>query len=359
MVGEAGGLEWLKTKDVRIKKRGDVYWARFSLRGQRIQKSLETGSFAIAVRLVDDIQNSILLGLNWQGKKELFCEAWPDFLEDKVSGVKNKKAVRSRTIKEYINFGERYFVPFFGDYALEKINEEVWEEYIQAVKERGAVKMFNHRKYFGSFMRWCFRKGKIKELPEFHNPDKPDLEGVGKAFTEDQIKDLRKASPMPFKLAIYMATCMGMRSSEITQLAKSRILLEKRIIALRPEDTKIGKGRRIPIHKAVLGLLAAQIEASGKSPYLFPNRDDKKRPMDKTGFKKPWAKVKEEVGVEGRFHDLRHTYLSTIVKRPNVPHLLICEAAGLSIKTLQRVYLHLTDEDLLTVPDLLGGDNDE
>lgn len=333
------------TKDPRIKRRGEFYYAKFMKNKQMVNTSLGTKNFKVAQRLTDDIQNTILLGLNWRKDKELFEDAYQEFLTDKLKGTKTKK-VRQSTLTQYAQFGENYFMPFWGSSLLSEINEESWDKYIDSVRKcKKDIKFFNHRKYLNAFLMWAQKRGKIKERPELYNPD-PVTNSPGKVYTNSELKKLRDRAPMPFKVAVYMAQYMGMRSSEITQLKRVQIDLLKNHIVLYALDTKINKGRIVPIHDEARPLIEEQLE-SHDSPFLFPHKlRPKDEPMDPRGFKKRWNALREETEVEGRFHDFRHTYLTNVFKDPSIPHLLICDAAGLDIGVAQKTYVHFSVSDL-------------
>jgi integrase len=87
----------------------------------------------------------------------------------------------------------------------------------------------------------------------------------------------------------------------------------------------------------------------GDSPYLFPNAWDKSRPMDPTGFKKPWAKLRTDNGIEGRFHDIRHSYCTRIFANPDVNPVLVCKAIGMSMRVAMSVYIHFDEKHLTKV----------
>lgn len=350
---EAGELSYSfqKTKDSRIKKRGPWYWARWTKNGVRVEESLNTKSFSLAKKLCDEIELCIHRGVDWKKEHELFETAWPEFLEDKPKGIKTRQA-RPSTMKEYIRMGELYYMPFFESKRINDINEEVWEEFLDWLSlQTDAKRRLNHWKYFHSFMSWAFNKGKLSEKIDLRNPDTPikdeeEESGPGKAYSQDELLKMIDAASGPHKLAVMMGIYMAMRSSEVTQLNKNRIDLESMVIRLRAKDTKIGRGRVVPIHPLVLEPLTAQISATKDSDFLFPNRVDRKRPMDPTGFKKQWNKVRDDSGVDGRTHDFKHSFITHALKAGmNVS--VISKMVGTSIKVIERVYLHLTDGDLV------------
>lgn len=346
---------WQPTKDPRIKKRGEVYWARFMKRGVHVQQSLETRSFEIAKRMVEEMESNILLGVNWQKERELFETAWPEFLADKAAGVKTKIA-REYTLKQYIGFGDRYYVPAFKDLRLAEINEEAWEKLVADIrKEKPDMLLFNLRKYLMGFLSWAKLKGKIREMPYLFDPDAKakaarEQAGPGLAYTPEEMAAAREAAAEngDFYLFLIMAQFMGMRPSEITQLKLDRIDLGAGVISLRKADTKTHRARVVPIHPGVRDRLADRIQksAAAGSPYLFPNRVDKDRPMDKTGFKKAWYKVMQTCGLTGRIYDFRHTFITHALKCGMNP-VVVAEMTGTSLRVIQNHYLHLQPADLI------------
>lgn len=353
---------YVDTRDPRIKKIRDWYHARFSCKGQRVQKALNTKNFAVAQQIVDDIEKSILIGEDWRREKEIFEDAWSEFLESKAKGnVKGIAKVRDRTIREYIHFGDRWYLPFFGQMRVDKIDGDVWAEYLAHVKANSrsgdSTKLLNHWKYLSNFFRWCLASNYISKLPEIYNPDanSDEEDGPGKSYTDDELRAFRcgtdkvPAPEMPMLLWILMAQYMGMRSSEITQLKKDRIVWSENLIRLRKVDTKTGQGRSIPIHPEVLPELKAQCEKHPKSEAVFPNAWDEKRPMDPAGFKKPWTKLRQDLGIKGRFHDFRASYATRAFADPTLNPVVVCSALGMSMKVAMKHYIRFNEQQLNSI----------
>jgi integrase len=344
---------WQKTKDRRIKKRGDVYWARFMKRGHHVQQSLETSSFEIAKRAVENIEGDILLGVNWKKEKELFETAWPEFLEDKAKGIKTKKA-RPKTFKEYVGFGERFYKPNFNHLRLSQINEEAWSDLVDQIrKEKPGMQFDNVRKYLMGFLSWAYRKGKIRVKPELFDPDvdikaERDHDGPGLAYSLEQLKVMREIAREQsdrFYTFMLMMQYMGMRPGEITQLKRDRVDFGERVIRLRKADTKTAQARVVPIHTKVLLRIEHMMGLTEGSDYLFVNANDFKRPMDPQGFKKYWAEILAHPLIAGRVYDMRHTFITHAIKQGMNP-AAVAKMTGTSLRMIERRYLHLTSEDL-------------
>lgn len=347
-----------KTKDKRIKRIGKIYYVRFSKRGCKISESLYTDSFEIAVGLADKIERAILNGEDYKlaltgvynKNHALISDLWPEFIIARGQGKNSTKRLRDKTIYEYANFWTRYFEDFWGNKTLFEITEDAWDDYIQYAynkSRRGSdLKIFNHWKYFNGFLTWCVKKGYLEKKPVLHNPDEEPEDGVGINLSDEQLRSLRENSAYhpAFHLCILIAQYMGMRSGEITQLLKDRINLNSKLISLKKIDTKNKQARKVPIHSAVTDALLDQIKVSGSSPALFPNRKDNSRPMDRTGFKKPWDKVRVDSGVECRFHDLRHSYATRVFANPTLNPVLACKSLGMSMNTAMKVYIHFDEK---------------
>lgn len=362
-------MKWLSTKDSRIKKRGDTYYARFSKRGIRVEDSLYTTSFSLAVDLCNRLEKALL---NNEDHKEVLAgkdlsgvplieELWVSFIDDKTKGNPKKKIekARPRTIVEYNNFWDRYFKDFWGLKRLDEINEDTWEKYIEYAQNKSLkkdrLKLFNHWKYVSAFLTWSELTGHLKEKrPNIYNPDPTtfqdeleDQDGIGKNYSDTELELLRIGSRdnVELHLWVLIAQFMGNRSSEITQLKKDRIHFSSNLIKLRKSDTKTKQARSVWIHHKVLPLLKKQVEATD-SDYVFPNRVDKSRPMDPTGFKKAWDKLREETGVEGRFHDLRHSHATRAFGNKRLNPVTICKSLGMSMATAMKHYIHFSETEL-------------
>ncbi len=343
---------WKNTSDIRIKKRDGVYWARFQKRGRRVEASLETKNFEIARQLVAEIESKMLLGRSWKRERQLFRDAWIEFLVDKKSGNKVRPA-REKTLFEYSAFGTRFYLPYFGDLRLADIDSNSWLGFVTYVKKHhGEIQFFNIRKYMQGFLTWAKRHEKILVPPYLFDPDaKKTLEKEeftpGKAYTKDELKRLRDSAMCHerFYLFMLMAQFMGMRPSEMTQLKRERIDFKDRIIILKKVDTKTNTGRRVPIHPRVMPHLRLQYDATEGLDYLFPNRSDKSQPMDRAGFRKVWKKIEGDAGIKGRLYDFRHTFITHAIADGMNP-AIVAEITGTSLRIIQKHYLHLAPNDL-------------
>ena len=102
----------------------------------------------------------------------------------------------------------------------------------------------------------------------------------------------------------------GMRKSEILNLTWDRLDLKNRIILL--DKTKNGDRREIPINQTLLNTLSCMIR-NIKTDYVFYNPETLKPFFD---VKKAWQKaLKKSHILDFRFHDLRHTFASSLIMK--------------------------------------------
>jgi integrase len=162
---------------------------------------------------------------------------------------------------------------------------------------------------------------------------------------------LLAATPHPkLFLQVLIAVTMGMRLSEILHLQKEEIDWAKKEIRLDPQRLKTRQPREvaIPISPDVAPLLREFYNAA-PGPYLFPaefynfegRRVDPNQPQDDNRYH--WDKVREAAKLDVRFHDLRHTAITNMVKA-GFPDTGIRKICGVSEETMRRIYAHVESD---------------
>lgn len=368
--------KWENTSDPRIKRRNKQLYYRASKKGIRIEQKLHETTLTAAKKAADDIdealrQNKALneikkeFGVSSNSRKQkanLIGELWPHFIEYRKEGDSKRKLKpwREKTLYEYNSYWARSFASFFEDKLPEEI-EELWPKFIKAERKRSskgdALVFDNYVKYMSAFGRYLKDFGYVAEKPHVYDPNwgkesnsEKEEDGHGIVFSDETVRKMIKNSDGAFGLYIKMLALQGMRSSEVTQLQKDRIKLDDDLIKLRAIDVKTGSktgvGRSVPIHPLLKPYLRAQMKASDGSIYLFPNKKTKARPMNKTGFKKRFNKLKEDCKIkDGWPHCLRHTYATKAFANENLNPVLVCKALGMSMNTAMKHYIHFDEKD--------------
>jgi integrase len=146
-----------------------------------------------------------------------------------------------------------------------------------------------------------------------------------------------------------------MRSGELCSLTISDIDFAKRQIVLRPENTKAGYMRVIPISTSVaefLKGLAWEAERLGKK-HLFLNSDGTRQTSDnlirrfRTLLKKLDLENKDEVNI----HTLRKTYISHLIMAGEDPVKVMAIVGHRDWSTIRR-YLALSPKYLSQIESL-------
>jgi integrase len=197
---------------------------------------------------------------------------------------------------------------------------------------------------------------------------------IGKAFSVDQKNELLKAAiPVPAKgtksqkgtrspnirPALELALNAGLRDAEIRNLTWAQIDFEKRFLTVGKSKTDAGEGRTIPLNASLVSALldharwyTAKVGTARPEWYVFPGRIGKpveggKRPLDPTkpisSLKTAWRHVKARAGVEGRWHDTRHTLITELAESGAGDQTIMDIAGHVSRQMLSR-YSHIRME---------------
>lgn len=275
-------------------------------------------------------------------KQKPALELFDAFIERKRYQGKSVGTITS------IKASRKHLASYLNTLPIDGITAEWWEmTYIRNERRR---KLFNDRKWLVGFLKQMQEDGRLDKMPKLINPDPKS--SVGKVFTDEQVGDLLNfAQNEDLYLGILMAATMGMRRLEIFHLRVNRVDLAKNLIRLRVEDTKIRKARSFAISPVTLPFLIDRCHTG--SEWIFPSKEIPGRPLHKDGFYTAWNNLKETCGVTGRFHDLRHTFLTKAFNTSGAVPAQICAYAGLSLEEAERTYLHLTEEHSRKVGELV------
>ena len=174
-------------------------------------------------------------------------------------------------------------------------------------------------------------------------PDPPAPEWL----SEGEINNLLETDDKEFKQFLQLLLYTGLRRNEALGLDWSDIDIRRRIINIRPEISKMGNSRQIPINRDLQTVLNDwELPPIGK---LFPNYNPNQISMK---FRR-WAR---EVGLPNSIslHSLRVTFACHLVKR-DVDIYTISKLLGhSSIKMTEKYYLALDQEKARDAVDLLS-----
>ena len=289
---------------------------------------------------------ALLLISEWAGRKHkdfgviLFREFATNYLEYLESSD-----LRPRT-KENARLYIGELIKEMGHENIENINEGFFDLWLAGFrKRRSRTTYLDYAKYLSKVLRHAHRQGLLARLPSIQNPDKP--KATGRIYTRDEVDALLAVADLRLETQIRLSLQAFMRLREVLLLEWSRVDLKTGLVRLRAEDvktgSKTGKGRSFYLPEQALEVLRAWQKTSPASPWVFPNP---KRTGPQWDNKTAWQNAKENADIRGkaRWHDLRHTALTWALTEGKQNPLLVSEYAGVSLRTIQKVYLKVEPE---------------
>jgi integrase len=181
---------------------------------------------------------------------------------------------------------------------------------------------------------------------------------IGRAYTTEEKNALIASTKAPTRrskgihLATMLALHAGLRSKEIRTLQWTRFDLEKRIVTVGETKTEAGTGRTVPMNADLLSAALAYSQwylgrfgSTKPDWYVFPfgktAAQDPTRPQ--TTMKTAWGNARANSGVQGRFHDNRHTFVTDLAES-GAGDQVIQDMAGHVSRDMVKHYSHIRTE---------------
>jgi len=232
-----------------------------------------------------------------------------------------------------------------GIYDVGKFSVTIWSDWLREFKKRKDRKTFDdYAKHMNLVMRYAYSRRYCSHLLVIPNPDKK-REDTGRVFTKDEINRLWSVMSEDLRDQFVLSYECMMRLREALKLSWDRVDFDSQTITLRADDvktgSKTGRGRIFRMSPAACERLKARYANRKNDRWVFPSpTGDGPVNQNKTA----WIEVKRKAQIKGRarWHDLRHTTISRALLEANANAVLLSEYAGVSIRTIQRVYLHST-----------------
>lgn len=324
-------------------KRGQVWWMRFSYRGEQIKRSTETGDKKLAEKIYCKVTTQIAEG-KWfdvdEGKRRTFEELAEKYEKQVFCELKSQKST-----KGYLN----QLKAFFGSYSLSDINPAIIDDFKQMRKAKGVKpatinrqlnvlrRMLNLAK-----KRWLW----IKDVPPIEMEPKADRKRIRYLSFEEYHKVIDCCEGWIEEIVI-VAAWTGLRQGNILNLRKDRVNLAARIIMLDGYEMKNQENLIIPIPEPALEVLKEIIKVSSKNtPFVFCDNDYK--PHYKVKVERAFRKALNAAGIEDfRFHDLRHCFASWN-RQAGVDIDTLADLLGHKDTRMTRRYAHIGPVHLFT-----------
>lgn len=237
----------------------------------------------------------------------------------------------------------------WGQVDISRLTLETWTQWLFDFKKRKDRCTFNdYRKHMNIVLHYAHENHLLSRSLSLPNPD-PKGKTRWRVLTQNEVNALFLAMNDDTRDQFLLAYQNYMRLREGLHLEWDRVNLETGEITLRPEDVKTGsqtgKGRSFYASPDARNRLVARFKRMGHtSAYVFPSPRNPRKPVSQNIT--AWTTAKKKAGIKGpvRWHDLRHTAITHALLTHKVDPIEVSEFAGVSIPTIQRVYLHSTAE---------------
>jgi integrase len=334
-----------------IFKRGNTWWADFSVNGQRYRESLDTKNWreaqATEKQLITQAsQGKLAAGIQQWGRLA-FSNAADLYVAERLPHVTSSTIRTERDRLKPLRL-------HFGSISLNRISADSVKQY---VAHRKAASLSNRTinmevgclaRILRRAKRWHLIEDEIHLLPERHD--------IGRVLTcEQKARLIKTALSKPewqiAQLAMTLALNTTMRACEIRGLCWKDIDFIERVLTVRKSKTNAGI-RLIPLNgdawEAIMQLRERAKALLGSSPmpdwYVFPHAEgatkpDPTRPM--STWRTAWRKLTRKAALAGlRFHDLRHHAITELAESSTSEQTIMSIAGHVSPQMLAH-YSHV------------------
>jgi integrase len=290
-------------------------------------------------------------------KRATFADAARHFKKTRLPALKPSTRI---TYTERLN---KMLLPRFGNTPLDELNGESLAKF-DAELAKDELKPSSRRNYhivFRSIMRVAVEAGLLEQAPKL-----PSMPKVGRKVTKplrraDLDAILAVASPNA-RVAFALAAYAGLRAGEVRGLRWPDVDLKAGTLTIRRSITRGEEATPKSGHHAVLPITAplrAHLEAAQatrKGPWDSVALTAVGKPWGESGLNQSFQRARDRAGLDTwSFHDLRHFFVSELLRRGAPVHVVQALARHSDLKTTQR-YADLDANDLRAAINLLQVD---
>lgn len=245
-----------------------------------------------------------------------------------------KSAVLSpSTIRNYKHAAKRYFT-CIADYPIKNISKEVAQRLVNELSENHAPKtVYNiYGLFSAAYAMFC------DDVLQVSMPPKKKFQPY--VLTDTDVKHLLDATEgTDLGMAIRLAIFIPARRSEICALDPATDVIDERFININKDLVLDNYGQWV-LNTTKTYESSRIVEMPQKLLKSFTH----KIAMTPNQLTERFIKKASELGIDCRFHDLRH-YGATFLHAQGVPDKYIMQRGGWSsVATLQKIYTHTLPE---------------
>lgn len=346
-------------------KRGNVWWYKFMFDGVEYRESTKikgdnpTKALEAERRHRNRLENGHNEIKDKSKSKCTFADAAMKFMDDQLDWSEKTRIIHSNSFDNHLE-------TFFGKMALKQITAETIRDYQKKRhKEKNAtgrtinIEVSLVRLVLKEHKMWSALADEVKMLKE--NKD------VGRELTEDEQDRLLAAANASASRSLYPAILVsihtGLRNEELRLLRWKQIDLINGTIQVGKSKTEGGEGRIVPLSddawqtlkdwrssfpealpdhavwpREEYGLIGQKGTFGGT---VKPYKTYPEQPIG--SWKSAWQQAKKVAGIECRWHDLRHSFVSRVAASGATDQTIQQMAGWMSRKMIDR-YSHVRAE---------------
>lgn len=303
---------------------------------KQLLESLKTESIPEARMKRDEVM------ARWLGEKlNRRVRKTIEFVYNEMVEIKTG-SVKSGTLSQYEYVWKR-MKPDFAHLFIDDFKSTDWDSWVSKQRLKDPeLRMFNFFKLMSNILTHAFNAEYIARKPKIKN-DKDPEETRAEIYTDEEVETLLRNAEGDLLLKIRIISTVGIRPKELNQLRKDRIDRKAKMIKFKGPDTKTGKPRDVPLPDDLFEAIVAHAD-SHKGSYLFLNHEHPSQPVARDDHDKEFQALKQALGIEKRFYDLRHT-AATRMLRAQMNPVIIAKIMGHSLKMFFSIYAKPTDKD--------------
>jgi integrase len=341
-------------------KRNSVWWYTFRFRGQRIQESTRSGSKNLAIKAERQRRRELEEGINHlkaDKRPMIFSVHAKQYLEANTPHWSaGTLEIQERVIGHLKDFGKLLLTDITPVHIARH----------QAARKKAGVSNRSINMEIGA-LRMILRKQRLWANIQPDVRMLPERSDIGRAITRDEQTRLLAACRESRSRSLYPAVLLsihtGLRNQELRLLQWHQIDLLERNITVGKSKTAGGSGRTVPLSDTAWRCVQewrGQWPEAKPEHYVFPSEkygfDGEAgyqrgaiapynvRPDVPIGsWKVGWQRAKRASGVQCRWHDLRHTFVSRIAEGQVSDATIMALAGHLSVKMKEK-YSHTRTE---------------
>lgn len=290
------------------------------------------------------------------------------------------RELEEKSQQNYLFHIERRILPYFGNMRMSQITKQHILDYLDYLhspeaafrgKQLGASTLLYNYRVLRSLFNYAAEWEVIEKSPMLGitKPKDPDSQPM-QVYDEAELAQLFEAlaqEPSETRCIVMFAVTCGMRRGEIAGLEWKHVDLDARTVEIKQSITMNKGGQpvikrpktRKSIRKIAMPMILvdqlmefryewlqarryARSRWDGKGEFLFCHESG--QPHDPHWITDLWIKVRKKHNLKPiRFHDLRHTAATWMIKQNIHPKAIANRLGHINIKTTMDVYSHVLE----------------